>query len=80
MIEPLTTNGVRKVLIDAGIDKPGIKLVQLVAELVDTCEETKFWELLFLQETISEAARKASGLPESEAVAVFKQSLFKRAH
>jgi alkylhydroperoxidase/carboxymuconolactone decarboxylase family protein YurZ len=62
----LTTNGVRKMLEDAGAIRPSRRAVELVASKVETSGETSYWELMYLQYQIKQAVSAGASRTESE--------------
>jgi hypothetical protein len=75
MIEPLTTNGVRKILVAYGAKHPSRRAVQMVATKIDSIGDAELWELNVPEDLIRSAVVAAAGLRGEDSYAAFRKSL-----
>ena len=75
MINPMTTNDVRRLIESGGVPEPSLRAVQMVAQQVPTNGSTKYWELLFDPSEIRAAANKCVHIYGEQAYGVFASAL-----
>jgi|GEM_PF-2935588 len=75
MKSPLTTNGVRRKLVEAGAVNPSRRAVEIVASQTHVLGQTTFWELNYLPYQLKQAISACSGIARTESEAAFSKAL-----
>lgn len=75
MHKSLSTNSIRSIIEESGIEKPSLRAVEMVTVHVDSQCGERLWELRFTPEHIVAAASQCKGLEGEASYRTFAQAL-----